>query len=111
MALIEASSNPGTRRRVIILVSMAVLILNEPRGGGRKRCSFSSILIPISAKLGRFGLSNAFSLEVFTFVDRHPRTSLSWKNMQTSDTVSLLANIVAIIKFFLASLYGSRSGI
>ena len=35
----------------------------------------------------------------------------SWKNIQTSDTVSLLAKIVAMIKFFLASLYGSRSGI
>ncbi|KAL3787260.1 LOW QUALITY PROTEIN: hypothetical protein HJC23_004134 [Cyclotella cryptica] len=53
IAFILASSNPGTNRNVIMRVSIAVFILNEPLGGGRNKWSFSIILIPISASGGK----------------------------------------------------------
>ncbi len=69
------------------------------------------MFIPISASGDKFGLSKAFSLDVFTLVARQPRNSRSWKKIHTSETVSLLAKIVAMMRFFRASVYGSLNGI
>jgi len=87
------------------------IYLNRHFGGGRNRFSFSSMVIPILARGSSLGESNASSNDVLTLVALHARRSRSWKKIATSWSVSRQAKINAMIKFFLASLYGSPSGI
>lgn len=79
--------------------------------GGKTKCSFSSIVIPIEANGSIFGESKARSRCVLTFVERFARSSLSWKKIVTSFMVSRLAKIIAMMRLRRASLYGSLNGI
>jgi len=105
------SSKPGTSLNVKRRVSRREWTRSDPLAGGKIRCSFSSMEIPILANGSWFGESKASSLFVLILVVRHARSNRSWKKMVTSFIVSLEANMAAMIKLRRASLYDSHRGI